>query len=604
MAHAAACDVKNTFLHVHEDLDDDGDALDFRHTQSVPFSFGGCTSGGGSAGLLQISFADALGSSDFREEDDEGEESGGACAMAPAGTQDNSCRGMSPTASYEVLADSPTGAFGNNSSAMSERSSASRKHAAVSRVRAVRFFTPCDSSKLFVKNTFLQVADNDPDSSPSPAMRSARSVPVTFAAHAVTLAAADDGTPGVAPSPYMSMQATGSTFFPCGGGSGDESPASQRTMESQTVVPADFSLHPLALNRAAPAGPHLGLLWAPDGHAWGPQDGYSMAQIVPLKGAGLGSPRRIGGQACGGGAGGGGAHRIRLAAELPVVGRGGQAEAAPVPHAVAHRVQLPGVAPVVSASVTGPGAADAGGDEIWALAMTQAGCREVQDMLDRAPDDEARYNVAFHLRGHVLEAMWSPYANFVVAKAIKCLPADRMQFILDEVMGQEDVTQAAKHKFGCRIVQRLFESCGHAQIRPLACAVLRDFDELARHPYGNYVIQNLLDNGEEDLKGELFDLVEREVRSLAMDCFGCTVIAAALDERRPRERARRIAAGIVADPGLLMFTACSRHGHTAVARLLQVLDGEELRSVRAALQAEMETLRCSRFGRNLVDLVA
>merc|ERR1711972_813011 len=100
-----------------------------------------------------------------------------------------------------------------------------------------------------------------------------------------------------------------------------------------------------------------------------------------------------------------------------------------------------------------------------------------------------------------------------------------------------------------------------------------------------------------DQKQRIIKMVETDIRGLTSDSFGCTVVNASLSAKAPQECQEIIARAMVNEPGLLLFAACTRHGHVAASRVLEVLHGEELMNAKAMLQDEVQSLRASRFGR-------
>lgn len=148
---------------------------------------------------------------------------------------------------------------------------------------------------------------------------------------------------------------------------------------------------------------------------------------------------------------------------------------------------------------------------VWALARDPKGCREVQEALDSADNEEVRVAMVAELHHHVWEAMRCPHANFVIQKAIALLRPDEVQFVVDEIVekGHRAIAQAAKHKFGCRIIQRLLEHCSGNQLKSLSDGLLSDAVSTARHPYGNYVMQQLLEYGTDKQKHTLIEELQK-----------------------------------------------------------------------------------------------
>jgi len=204
-----------------------------------------------------------------------------------------------------------------------------------------------------------------------------------------------------------------------------------------------------------------------------------------------------------------------------------------------------------------------------------------------------RSALAFELHGHVWEACFSPYANFVLQKCVTTLEPENVQFVVDEIV-QGSVEKVATNKFGCRVIQRLVERCPDEQVAPLVQAVVVQFSTISRHPYGNYVVQHLLEHASLQHRRHLSLLVELDVRGLAADCFGGAVVSGALSGA-PAENQVCMARALVKE-GALALIACTRHGHTAAIRTLQVLEGAERKAARHILLASKSTLEASRWG--------
>lgn len=232
---------------------------------------------------------------------------------------------------------------------------------------------------------------------------------------------------------------------------------------------------------------------------------------------------------------------------------------------------------------------------VWELSQDSKGCREVQLAIEEASDDVRRGLLA-EIAGHVLDAMRCPHANHVLQKCITCSRPQDCQFIVDEIMACNGFVElAARHKYGCRIIQRLLERCP-LQVERIAAAILSDVSGIARHPYGNYVLQNLLEHGTPAHRHRLAEELRQEIVAICQDSFGSAVVAAALS-KLCKEDAISLARAIVQEQGLLTFMAHARHGHAAVRTILQALDGPDLAKARELLSAELPSLKVSRYGR-------
>lgn len=233
---------------------------------------------------------------------------------------------------------------------------------------------------------------------------------------------------------------------------------------------------------------------------------------------------------------------------------------------------------------------------VWELSQDAKGCRDVQRAIEEAADDVTRSRLVTELAGHVLDAMRCPHANHVLQKCITCSRPHDCQFIVDEIMACHGFAElAARHKFGCRIIQRLVEQCPQ-QVEGMASAILSDVSSIARHPYGNYVLQNLLEHGNPSQRGRLAEELRLNVAPICQDSFGSAVVASALT-KLSHEDTMSLAKAIVQEDGLLTFMAHARHGHAAVRLILQALDGPNRAKARDLLCAELPSLKVSRYGR-------
>jgi len=236
--------------------------------------------------------------------------------------------------------------------------------------------------------------------------------------------------------------------------------------------------------------------------------------------------------------------------------------------------------------------------QVWRLSQDGQGCRVVQQALDQADSEEVRRAIARELTGHVWEATTSPHGNFVVQKCIEVMPAAALDFVINELC-LKHIAQVAKNKFGCRVIQRLVEKCPSHQVGVLVEAILIEANEIARHPYGNYVVQHLLVHAEARQKQRLVMSLASEIKRLAVDTFGCAVISTG-SSRGVAEHQLVLAQALLREPDLLVHIACTRHGHVAAARVLQVLRGVEREHARRCLSTRIDALRASRFGRLVV----
>merc|ERR1719450_712657 len=95
-------------------------------------------------------------------------------------------------------------------------------------------------------------------------------------------------------------------------------------------------------------------------------------------------------------------------------------------------------------------------DQVVELSFDATGCRLVQQAMQVAGKDEIS-SIVGELHGFVTRAMQSPHGNYVIQKVVESLPPAMSRFIAEEILGVAGAM--ARHRYGCRVLCRLFEHC-------------------------------------------------------------------------------------------------------------------------------------------------
>jgi hypothetical protein len=256
------------------------------------------------------------------------------------------------------------------------------------------------------------------------------------------------------------------------------------------------------------------------------------------------------------------------------------------------------------ATVVGENAHDEGDlvdvlGNVWHLSQDAIGSREVQRSLEAATNDDSVVAIASEFRGHVWEAMRDPYANYVLQKLIATMRPQDSQFIIDELvnMGPACVVEAARHRYGCRSVQRLLEHCQPAQLEKVCEVLLASALALSKHIFGNYVMQHILEYGSEEHRAFLLRLFTENFH-LCRNAYASAVVSKAL-VHGTSDDARSLARALIKQSDILTM-AKSRYGHVALRTALQLLPSAEVGEAYERLSEAAPLLRASRYGRAIV----
>jgi hypothetical protein len=191
------------------------------------------------------------------------------------------------------------------------------------------------------------------------------------------------------------------------------------------------------------------------------------------------------------------------------------------------------------------------------LSLHAYGCRVVQKALELV-DDETKAALAFELDGNVLRCVRDQNGNHVVQKCVEVVELGRLGFMLDALAGH--VSALSAHPYGCRVIQRALERCkpycptpdafGNAiseisenakhgtepTVRFSTLEILRDAGSLSKDQYGNYVVQHVLQHGDDVSRKSVLSTLAGQIVPLAQHKFASNVVEKCLTYCGAEER--------------------------------------------------------------------
>merc|ERR1719188_1121689 len=125
-----------------------------------------------------------------------------------------------------------------------------------------------------------------------------------------------------------------------------------------------------------------------------------------------------------------------------------------------------------------------------------------------------------------------PNANHVLQRVVELMRPGAIQFVVEEVLGHnKGIPDLAKHRYGCRVLERLIEHFPPHSLEQLIDEILSDLKSLLGHPFGNFVVQHLLEHGDDLCKREIVrNLCQdtEELKTIAGHQYACSVLDKAL----------------------------------------------------------------------------
>lgn len=230
------------------------------------------------------------------------------------------------------------------------------------------------------------------------------------------------------------------------------------------------------------------------------------------------------------------------------------------------------------------------------LAFDKAGSRVVQEAIAVGSVDE-RDQLVGQLKGCVNQLWNSPSANYVLSKIIEVMPSAKLGLLREELSG--NVCEAARHQYGCRMLERLLEHWGEHEVNWIVNEVLPNAEELCRHRFGNFVMQHMFEHGPRDCKAKIADRIIGFLPKLAKHRIASHVIQKALLFSDEDTQYRLVQTFLLAQhDDSIVDVACARYGIYVLEELatVQVCISE----VRQRLLAELQRLQESQYGHRAV----
>ncbi|WVF71933.1 hypothetical protein IAT40_006743 [Kwoniella sp. CBS 6097] len=164
------------------------------------------------------------------------------------------------------------------------------------------------------------------------------------------------------------------------------------------------------------------------------------------------------------------------------------------------------------------------------LSMQAYGCRVVQKALDHVLVEQQAKLIA-ELEPHILECVRSSNANHVIQKLILLAPP---QSVPDAFVGH--VKELSMHPYGCRVLQKMFESLEDGMKRPLLEEMHQCTLPLIEDQFGNYVVQSVIVVGLPVDKDKVVSVIKGNVIRLARHKFASNVVEKAIVNANEADR--------------------------------------------------------------------
>ena len=169
------------------------------------------------------------------------------------------------------------------------------------------------------------------------------------------------------------------------------------------------------------------------------------------------------------------------------------------------------------------------------IALNQHGTRALQKMIEFISSPVQVEMITAALDGDVVSLIQDLNGNHVIQKCLNHLEHEDVQFIIDAVC--DHVVIVGTHRHGCCVLQRCIDHASGAQRAQIVRAITQHCHALVQDPFGNYVVQYIMDIGEPKLSEPLCQTFIGHVAPLSRQKFSSNVVEKGI--RTASEETRR-----------------------------------------------------------------
>lgn len=165
------------------------------------------------------------------------------------------------------------------------------------------------------------------------------------------------------------------------------------------------------------------------------------------------------------------------------------------------------------------------------IALNQHGTRALQKMIEFISTPEQVQTVIHALKDKVVELIQDLNGNHVIQKCLNRLSPEDAQFIFDAV-GTNCVV-VGTHRHGCCVLQRCIDHASGQQKADLIAQITQNAYSLVQDPFGNYVLQYIVDLNDPTFTNPLCYVFQKSIPSLSKQKFSSNVIEKCLRHAEP-----------------------------------------------------------------------
>lgn len=229
------------------------------------------------------------------------------------------------------------------------------------------------------------------------------------------------------------------------------------------------------------------------------------------------------------------------------------------------------------------------------IALNQHGTRALQKMIEFVSTPDQVKIIVEALRNRVVELIQDLNGNHVIQKCLNKLSAADAQFIFDAV-GMHCV-EVGTHRHGCCVLQRCIDHANTDQKAWLITRITEHAHVLVQDPYGNYVIQYIIDLNEPAFTEPVVNQFRTHVSQLSRHKFSSNVIEKCL--RCAQDPSKDMIVDEILAPGEIEKLIRDNYANYVIQTALEYATPYKKAALVDSIRPVLPSVRSTPYGRRI-----
>ncbi|OAD75540.1 hypothetical protein PHYBLDRAFT_98829, partial [Phycomyces blakesleeanus NRRL 1555(-)] len=233
--------------------------------------------------------------------------------------------------------------------------------------------------------------------------------------------------------------------------------------------------------------------------------------------------------------------------------------------------------------------------ELLSISLNMHGTRAVQKLIEFLVTPEQIQAVTAALAPNVVALIKDLNGNHVIQKCLHRLSAENNQFIYDAVSAS--CIKVATHRHGCCVLQRCIDHAAPYQKEQLVSVITFLALPLVQDPFGNYVVQYVLDLGDVQFSDGLVRRFLDHVCDLSVQKFSSNVIEKCIRVSEPETR-RLLIAELAIKTNMDQLLRDS-FGNYVIQTCLDYADPDQRVQLVECIRPSLPSIRSTPYGKRI-----